>query len=63
MLTEPRTGSDVPRFLSSHPLTPARIDALNAASARNGWSTTGTLTPVPDAIRAALKVRREPAAK
>jgi predicted Zn-dependent protease len=63
MLREPRTGSDVPRFLSSHPLTPARIDALNAASARNGWSTVGATTPVPDAVRAALKAPRDPSAQ
>jgi predicted Zn-dependent protease len=60
MLAEARPGGDVPLFLSSHPLTPARIDALNAASARNRWSTAGATTPVPDEIRAALKVRREP---
>jgi predicted Zn-dependent protease len=63
MLAEARPGGEVPRFLSSHPLTPARIEALNAAAARNGWSMAGATTPVPDAIRAALKIPREPSAR
>jgi predicted Zn-dependent protease len=48
-----------PRFLSSHPLSSHRIQALSALAARRGWKTEGELTPIPAEVRAQIK-RRAP---
>lgn len=47
-----------PRFLSSHPLTSQRIDALGALAAQRGWRTEGEITPIPAAVRAEIERRR-----
>jgi predicted Zn-dependent protease len=57
VLTE--AGSKEPsRFLSSHPLSSDRIQALSALAARQGWKTEGEITPIPDAVRAEIERRR-----
>lgn len=48
-----------PRFLSSHPLTAQRIEALGTLAARNGWRTEGELTPLPETIRREIERRRK----
>jgi beta-barrel assembly-enhancing protease len=52
-------SKDPPRFLSSHPLTSRRIDAIDALAARRGWKTEGEITPIPAEVRAQIK-RRSP---
>jgi predicted Zn-dependent protease len=47
-----------PRFLSSHPLTARRIEALGALAARQGWKAEGELTPLPPRVRAEIERRR-----
>jgi predicted Zn-dependent protease len=47
-----------PRFLSSHPLTARRIEALGALAAQHGWSE-GEITPIPAAVRAEIERRRQ----
>jgi len=44
-----------PRFLSTHPVTPERIARLEQAIAARGWAADGTRTPIPQAVREALK--------
>jgi predicted Zn-dependent protease len=46
-----------PRFLSSHPLSSERIEALGALAARRGWRTDGESTPIPPEVRAEIKRR------
>jgi predicted Zn-dependent protease len=46
-----------PRFLSSHPLSSDRIQALSALAARHGWKTEGEITPIPEEVRAEIKQR------
>jgi predicted Zn-dependent protease len=53
-------AAEPPGFLSSHPLTPGRIDALAALAARNGWKADGERTPLPPAVRAEIERRRKP---
>jgi len=36
--------------LRTHPLTQARLAAVQAQARRAGWATTGTLTPLPAAL-------------
>lgn len=48
-----------PRFLSSHPLTSRRIEALAALAARRGWTPAGELTPLPPRVRAEIERRRK----
>lgn len=50
-----------PAFLSSHPLTPGRIEALAAHAAQHGWKADGARTPLPPAVRAEIERRRQPA--
>ena len=47
-----------PQFLSSHPLTAKRIEALGALAAQRGWRTQGELTPLPEAVRREIERRR-----
>ncbi len=47
-----------PRFLSSHPLTGERIEALGAAAERRGWPREGARTPIPAAVRDDIERRR-----
>jgi predicted Zn-dependent protease len=54
MLAQGRRA-EPPQFLASHPLTAARIDALAALAARNGWAADGPATPLPPEVRAALE--------
>jgi predicted Zn-dependent protease len=44
-----------PQFLSTHPLTRARIDALHSLARDRGWAEQGTLTALPDAVRTGLR--------
>jgi beta-barrel assembly-enhancing protease len=44
-----------PKFLSTHPVTPERIARLERAIAANGWKPDGARTPIPQAVRDALK--------
>ena len=46
-------------YFSTHPMTQTRIDRLYDLAERNGWSMTGTLTPLPDELRIARN--KEPA--
>jgi beta-barrel assembly-enhancing protease len=41
-----------PAFLSSHPLTAGRIEALAAHAAQRGWKADGARTPLPPTVRA-----------
>ena len=43
-----------PRFLSSHPLTQERIDALGALAQRQGWPREGARTAIPPQVRDAI---------
>ncbi len=47
-----------PRFLSSHPLTAERIEALGAAAGQRGWARDGARTPFPAAVRDGIERRR-----
>ena len=47
-----------PRFLSSHPLTRERIDALDALAAQRGWPREGARTPIPARVRDDIARRR-----
>lgn len=47
-----------PRFLSSHPLTQQRIEALGALAAQRGWRREGAATPIPAAVRDDIERRR-----
>jgi predicted Zn-dependent protease len=47
-----------PRFLSSHPLTDERIEALGALAALRGWPREGALTPIPAQVRDDIERRR-----
>ncbi|MEL7083791.1 MAG: M48 family metallopeptidase [Cyanobacteria bacterium P01_A01_bin.3] len=40
-------------YFSTHPMTQIRIDRLYDLAERNGWSMTGSLTPLPDNVRVA----------
>jgi predicted Zn-dependent protease len=46
-----------PRFLSSHPLTAPRIEALGALADQQGWKRTGPRTPIPAPVRAEIERR------
>ncbi len=48
-----QAGSEGPQFevLRSHPLTPARLRAIQEQAGQAGWATQGTLTPLPEALR------------
>lgn len=48
-----------PRFLSSHPLTAQRIEALGTLAAQRGWKAQGELTPLPEAVRREIERRRK----
>jgi predicted Zn-dependent protease len=48
-----------PRFLSSHPLTAQRIEALGTLAAQRGWKAEGELTPLPEAVRREIERRRK----
>jgi predicted Zn-dependent protease len=48
-------ASEPPRFLSSHPLTSQRIEALGALAARRGWKMEGDITPLPPEVRARIQ--------
>lgn len=53
-----RSASREPlRFLSSHPLTAERIEALGALAERRGWSRTGARSPIPAQVRAEIARR------
>jgi len=41
-----------PEFLSTHPLTVSRIEALDAMAQEQGWSMFGKTTPLPGVLRA-----------
>jgi beta-barrel assembly-enhancing protease len=56
-------GASPPAFLSSHPLTPKRLDALAALAAQRGWPADGARTPLPPAVRAEIERRRAGTAK
>ncbi len=43
---------DTPAILSTHPMTRARIAAVEALAQAEGWATTGTLTPLGQALSA-----------
>lgn len=45
------------RFLSSHPLTAQRIEALGALAERQGWARAGPRTPIPARVRAEIEQR------
>lgn len=62
MLKRAGTGAP-PLFLSSHPLTPQRIEALRALAAQRGWKTEGEITPIPPRVRAEIERRRQAAKK
>jgi beta-barrel assembly-enhancing protease len=47
-----------PRFLSSHPLTSQRVEALGTLAAQRGWKAQGEITPIPAAVRAEIERRR-----
>jgi predicted Zn-dependent protease len=53
-------GAAPPVFLSSHPLTQARIAALAGLAAERGWKADGARTPLPPAVRAEIDKRRQP---
>jgi predicted Zn-dependent protease len=44
-----------PKFLSTHPVTRERIEKLERMIVQNGWQPEGERTPVPQAVRDALK--------
>ncbi len=44
-----------PKFLSTHPVTKARIERIERMIAQNGWQSDGDRTPIPRAVRDALK--------
>lgn len=50
-----RGGGEPPKLLSTHPLAPERIERLSAAIGRIGAAPDGARTPVPEAVRAALR--------
>lgn len=50
-----------PLFLSTHPVTERRIARLEQRMAARGWAADGPRTPLPEAVREALK--RPPAAR
>ena len=55
-----RAGSrEPPRFLSSHPLTARRIEALGTLAARRGWKTGGDITPIPALVRTEIERRKQ----
>lgn len=47
--------SEPPKFLSTHPVTPERIARLERLVAEGGWPKDGVRTPIPPAVREALK--------
>lgn len=47
-----------PRFLSSHPLSAQRIEALGALAAQRGWQADGEMTPLPAPVRAEIERRK-----
>jgi predicted Zn-dependent protease len=47
--------AEPPKFLSTHPVTPERIARLERAIAASGWKPDGARTPIPQAVREALK--------
>jgi predicted Zn-dependent protease len=47
--------SEPPKFLSTHPITPERIERLERLIAQGGWPADGERTPLPQAVREALK--------
>jgi predicted Zn-dependent protease len=48
-----------PRFLSSHPLTSRRIEALGALAVRQGWKSEGELTPLPPRVGTEIERHRK----
>ena len=50
-------SKEPPRFLSSHPLSSQRIEALSRLAARQGWKTEGEITPIPAEVRAEIQRR------
>jgi predicted Zn-dependent protease len=57
-MLEQAGSREPPRFLSSHPLTSRRIEALGALAAQRGWRTEGELTALPEAVRAEIERRK-----
>lgn len=57
-MLERSDSREPPRFLSSHPLTAARIAALADLAARRGWRLEGKTTPLPATVRAEIERRR-----
>jgi len=47
-----------PKFLSTHPVTKERIERLERMIAQNGWKSDGPRTPIPQAVRDALKAAK-----
>lgn len=47
-----------PQFLSSHPLTRERIEALAALAERRGWQREAARTPIPAQVRDDIRRRR-----
>jgi len=47
--------SEPPKFLSTHPLTQARVDRLASAIARAGLRPDGPRAPIPAAVRSAIE--------
>ena len=47
-----------PEFLSTHPVTEARLEQLSAVIRRNGWPAEGTRTPVPTVVIESVKSKR-----
>jgi predicted Zn-dependent protease len=41
--------------LNTHPLTEARLAAVQARAREKGWATSGALTPLPDTLKAAAR--------
>jgi predicted Zn-dependent protease len=54
-----RGRSEPPKFLSTHPVTPERIARLERAIAAGSWKPDGERTPIPAAVREALKTGRD----
>lgn len=58
MLTR-KASREPPRFLSSHPLTNERLEALDELAQRHAWPREGLRTPIPAQVRDELGRRRD----
>ena len=47
--------AEPPKFLSTHPVTRERIERLERLISQGGWQADGERTPIPQAVRDALK--------